>query len=584
MTAQLRRENPEGHAVPAEETKGEASQPHVDHAEIEALFQAAQAWGEVREGGAVWLREEGGPGRLVGRIEGDSVRATLVRLARRFDKLRGRLEALQAEIEAAPSSVTPLAKVRRLAEELPAAEALGDFTELRGALARMEEELLRRVEANRKTKERLCESAESHQEATDWRETDAVMRGLQEEWKKTGSAGRDADHALWQRLKRAQDSYYSRRSEAFEKRRGEEEQNRLLKEELCAKAEGHAASTEWNEAGEHLRALQEEWKAVGHAGHPLDGVLWKRFRDALDAFFEARNAFYKDRDHARRKNREAKERLCAKAEELALSTDWRSTADAMKAMQLDWRAIGHVGREADDLLWKRFRAAQDRFFAARTEFFNRKEEELREALEKRESLCAEVEALLYLDDLSGAAPRLRQLEEEWRKAASVVHFPREKTDDLWRRFRSACHRAYKKAREDREKKRAEWLVRMRSVLSQRQEQATRLRESIEHDEGNVCRWRASQSTARSDEVRQSLAFKIADVESKVAGKRERLAALDASIADLAPRVLEEPRLGRRGPSGAARGDGRERSGTAPQEPMASPPDPGGGAAEVPKSP
>ena len=49
---------------------------------------------------------------------------------------------------------------------------------------------------------------------------------------------------------------------------------------------------------------------------------------------------------------------------LAASTDWVKTADAIKALQVEWKAIGPVARRDQKRLWDRFHDACDRFFTA----------------------------------------------------------------------------------------------------------------------------------------------------------------------------------------------------------------------------
>ena len=61
----------------------------------------------------------------------------------------------------------------------------------------------------------------------------------------------------------------------------------------------------------------------------------------------------------------AKEALIAEAEALADSTDWAATAEALKALQAQWKDSGHLPRKQGDELWKRFRAACDKFFERR---------------------------------------------------------------------------------------------------------------------------------------------------------------------------------------------------------------------------
>ena len=60
-------------------------------------------------------------------------------------------------------------------------------------------------------------------------------------------------------------------------------------ERLIADAERLARSTDWKEAGDAIKGLQQAWKGV----HPLpkgdSDTLWQRFNGACQAFHEARS-------------------------------------------------------------------------------------------------------------------------------------------------------------------------------------------------------------------------------------------------------------------------------------------------------
>jgi hypothetical protein len=42
------------------------------------------------------------------------------------------------------------------------------------------------------------------------------------------------------------------------------------------------------------------------------------------------------------KNLQRKKALCAKAETLSVSSDWKTTGEMLKALQVEWKAIGPV--------------------------------------------------------------------------------------------------------------------------------------------------------------------------------------------------------------------------------------------------
>mgnify|MGYP002680109202 FL=1 len=66
-------------------------------------------------------------------------------------------------------------------------------------------------------------------------------------------------------------------------------------------------------------------------------------------------------------NLRKKRELIEKAEQLKSSTDWKVTADAMIALQNEWKKVGPVARKYSDELWKKFSDTCDEFFNAKRE-------------------------------------------------------------------------------------------------------------------------------------------------------------------------------------------------------------------------
>ena len=70
----------------------------------------------------------------------------------------------------------------------------------------------------RARKEELALEAEKLADSDEWGPTAARFRDLMAEWKAAGRAQKDADDALWQRFRTAQDAFFARRSQTFSER------------------------------------------------------------------------------------------------------------------------------------------------------------------------------------------------------------------------------------------------------------------------------------------------------------------------------------------------------------------------------
>lgn len=203
---------------------------------------------------------------------------------------------------------------------------------------------------------------------------------------------------------------------------------------LVEEAEQIAAeSTSWKTAGDRMRAILDEWRAIKGVDKKTDGELWKRYAAARDAFTRRRGTHFATLDAARKEAQSAKEALVAEAEELADSTDWTGTANRLKELMTQWKAAPRASREAEQRLWEKFRAAQDTYFTRRSEVFSTREAEQKQSLQQRQELVAQAEALDVAADPRAAQAKLRDIQTKWQATGRVR---REDAAGLERRLRS----------------------------------------------------------------------------------------------------------------------------------------------------
>lgn len=204
------------------------------------------------------------------------------------------------------------------------------------------------------------------------------------------------------------------------------------KERLAAEAEQIAdAATSWKASGDRLRAIVDEWKQIKGIDRKTDDALWKRFAAARDAFGKRRGQHFAQLDAERGAAKAAKEKLIERAEELAQSSDWKETATAMRDLMTEWKAAGRAGRDSEEALWTRFRAAQDTFFTRRSATFSERDAEQVANQRKKDEIITEAESL-DLSDPKAAQSALRALQSRYDE---VGHVPREsmhRTDDRMR--------------------------------------------------------------------------------------------------------------------------------------------------------
>lgn len=278
---------------------------------------------------------------------------------------------------------------------------------------------------------------------------------------------------------------------AAERARREEQRatQTARKEALAAEAEDIAAnSTAWKSAGERMRAILEEWRTITGLDRKTDDALWKRYSAARDSFNRRRGSHFAELDRERAGVREAKERLCVRAEELSTSTDWAGTATAFRNLLTEWKAAGRTSKETDEALWQRFKAAQDTFFQARNAVSAERDAEFGSNAEAKEKLLAEAERI-DVSNPAAARAALRAITDKWDQIGKA---PRDRAAELERRMRAV----EKKVRDAADAGR---------VDPEAQARAEQFRERAEQFERQADKAAAAGRTKEAEEARASAA-------------------------------------------------------------------------------
>jgi hypothetical protein len=203
-------------------------------------------------------------------------------------------------------------------------------------------------------------------------------------------------------------------------------------EELIARVEALLESNDLAEGTRRLGTLQEEWAKVATASPEKSQALWERFRTA-------RNELRRRCDAYLAENLEKKRALVAQVAGLGESTAWNETADLIRRVQAEWKEIGPVPAKHSAAIWQQFREPADRFFARRKEHFGKIDDERRENAARKLALCEQAEALADSTDWEATTAAVKQLQAEWKRSGPP---PRDQTEVLWQRFRTACDRFF----------------------------------------------------------------------------------------------------------------------------------------------
>jgi hypothetical protein len=370
--------------------------------------------------------------------------------ARRSREAGSRKEAERAQAERdrrAAEKAEKSAEAHRLEEEARRAqEKIQKEQEAKRQAARAfkEAELARRAveEAqNRARLEQICNNLEALVESDDSKRLRQVVKDAEDVFYDSGRTGKS--EALRERFQAARARLKIRLEELRQTDDWKRWSNVPQFEKLCARAEAllEGELTDGKQGAKQLKELQAEWKALGAPPKEKSEALWNRFKQSCDQLHERNRKQLSLLDEERGKNLQKKEELCQRVEAVADSDEWKETAETIKLLQEEWKAVGPVSKEVGDAVWQRFRGACDRFFERRKAHFAGADEARAKNLELYLRLCEQAEALRDSTAWREGADRLKALQAEWK---TIGPAPKDRSDEIWQRFRGACDRFFER--------------------------------------------------------------------------------------------------------------------------------------------
>ncbi|MFI3303829.1 MAG: DUF349 domain-containing protein [Rikenellaceae bacterium] len=285
----------------------------------------------------------------------------------------------------------------------------------------------------------LCEAAEALLAIENPIEAFQHLQPLHDQWRETGPVDAEQKEAIWLRFKEASSTINKRHLDHFESLKAEQTNNLARKEALCEKVEAIVSSQftthkDWSNANDAILEIQKEWKSIGFAPKKDNTAIYNRLRAACDAFFAAKREFYSEAKSDMEQNLERKRALCEAAEAISEREDWKEASAELIKLQAEWKGVGAVSRRHSDQVWKRFRAACDKFFERKSAHFADKGSSQNDNLKLKEALLAEM-AQAAADGIENIE-QIKALQRRW---SDIGFVPIKQKDALQTKYKEAVN-------------------------------------------------------------------------------------------------------------------------------------------------
>ncbi len=329
-------------------------------------------------------------------------------------------------------SVNPFAELERGFKEL-----YGKYKIERGSFLQvLEKQKEQNLEAKNQIIQELKDLLEKQE---DLQHTFPTFRELQNRWKAVGPIPQSYNKDLWENYQFLVEKFYDYVKINNELRDLDLKKNLEQKTELCVKAEELINEPNVVIAFRKLQKYHEEWRELGPVPKELREEIWERFKAATSNINKKQQEYFEGLKAEHKLNLEKKTELCEKAEALITkakeSNDWNSMSKEMESLQQEWKHIGFASKKDNQRIYDRFRAACDKFYNQKRDFYSEFKKTMLENLEKKTELCLQAEAVKDSDDWKKATDQLILLQKRWKEIGPVA---RKQSDAIWKRFRAAC--------------------------------------------------------------------------------------------------------------------------------------------------
>jgi len=300
------------------------------------------------------------------------------------------------------------------------------------------------LKKNLESKLELCQKAESLLLMDSINQSFKELQMLHEQWKEIGPVPEEKKEEVWERFKMASDQINARRKEYYEKIFADEQNNYNAKVVLCEQAEEVVSKASdnvktYNEVSEKLTEILNVWKTLGPAPAKLNDEIWNRFKSTLDKFFTTKKEYFQQIKDSQMQNYNQKLNLAIQAEGIADRTDWKQATADILSLQAEWKNIGSTPRKYSDQIWKRFRAACDKFFEAKANYFNNIQDVESENLRRKEELIQNILNHEFGEDRNANMDAIKAYQNEWIEIGFV---PKKDKDRIYTEYREALNKRF----------------------------------------------------------------------------------------------------------------------------------------------
>ncbi len=224
------------------------------------------------------------------------------------------------------------------------------------------------------------------------------------------------------------------------------EDNLKAKQNLLERLRQLVDSEETTASIADLKKIEREWREIGPVAPQHARSLWANFHALRNRYYDHRSIYFELKELDRQKNLKQKLQLIEKAEQLDQLKNIKDAIRELNELHEEFKLVGPVPAEEQEPLWQRFKAASDKIYSKRKQYYEELKEKFKLNLQAKQALIEKIQAFETFDsdritEWNAKTRELLAIQKEWE---SIGGLPKDKAKKInkafWMSFKSFFNR------------------------------------------------------------------------------------------------------------------------------------------------
>lgn len=196
-----------------------------------------------------------------------------------------------------------------------------------------------------------------------------------------------------------------------------------------------------NTTYKHFKELQERWRDTGPIPRDKYNNAWNSYHHHVEMFYDFLHLNRDLRDLDFKHNLEKKQKIIARAEELAKDDNVLRAFRELQELHKMWKEeLGPVGKEHREVIWEQFKAATKTINDKRQAYFKKLDKSYEKNLEKKLEIIASIDAITNQDSTSSHnvwQKKIKEIESLRNDFFNAGKVPIKVNESTWAKFKDS---------------------------------------------------------------------------------------------------------------------------------------------------